>query len=157
MVEQDGPVKALRLTFVREGDQLRLHSTTPVEMRVPPGDRPARPDERGFWAELRDAADQPLFRRVLRDPLPEDTEVFAPDPARSVARAPVAPSQAVFSVVVPDVPASRSVVLFSSRHTGASVDARTARLAAVRQAAEPPATPIARFSLGGEGGGHGHE
>jgi hypothetical protein len=144
---------AIRLTFVKQGDQLRLHSKIAVDTIVPPDGPAAQPSDRGFWLELRDSADRTVFRRVLHNPLPQDIEVFSPDVNQTVARVPMAPAESVFSVLVPDTPAAESVTLFSSEHRGHPIEATsmlaTYTLQPVGRFANRPAAMIARFALKG--------
>jgi len=110
---------ALRLTFAYKDDVVQLVSTNEVNMIVPKGDAPTRGPEQGFWAELHDASGRSLFRRVLHRPIPVDTEVFTEVPDRNIARVPGAPSDGMFSIVVPNDPNAAAVVLFSSQHEAA--------------------------------------
>lgn len=148
-----GPVHALRLTFVRQGDQLRLHSKIPVEVMLPPGDPAAEPGDRGFWLELRDSSDRSIFRRALHDPLPQDSEVFSPDPRQTVSRTPTTHAQSVISVLVPDLPGTETVAVFSSQHVGQPIDpkvpAASFTLKSAGRSADQPAAMIARFTLKG--------
>src|SRR5512140_721019 len=115
---------ALRLTFSYKDGVLQLVSTQAVDMVVPPGDPPARGPEHGFWAELHDASGNILFRRVLHNPIPADLEVFPDEPGKTVARAPGAPSEGMFSVVVPNRQQGTALALFSSQHAPAPIPAR---------------------------------
>jgi hypothetical protein len=108
---------AVRLTFVYKAGKLQLQSRIHVNAMVPPGEPGG---DLGFWVELRDASDNPLFRRVLQNPLTVDREVFSPGATNSVARVPGARTEDVFSILVPDDPAAASVVLVSSQHVGSS-------------------------------------
>jgi hypothetical protein len=107
---------ALRLTFSHKDGVVQLVSKEEVEMTVPPGDAIEKRPQRGFWAELHDASNNALFRRVLHNPIPVDTEVFSDDPGKTLARAPVAPAEGMFSIVVPNQPEAASLALFSSHH-----------------------------------------
>jgi hypothetical protein len=121
-----------------------------VNAIVPPG-QPA--GDLGFWVELRDASDKPVFRRVLNNPITVDREVFSPSETHSVARVPGARTENVFSILVPDDPAATSVVLVSSHHQGSSSLATGAgRSTAVQIKPVDPTAPgvarvIARFQL----------
>ena len=110
---------ALRLTFSYKDGVVQLVSMNEVDMVVPPGNVPARADEHGFWAELYDASNNPLFRRVLHNPIPVDMEIFSDAPDKNLARVPGAPSEGAFSIVLPNHPNARAVALFSSQHEAA--------------------------------------
>lgn len=144
---------AIRLTFVKKGEQLQLHSRISVNVILPPGDSTAQPNDRGFWLELRDSADNTLFRRVLHNPLPQDTEVFSSDVKQTIARVPKAPEELVFSVLVPDILAAETVTLHSSEHRGQPIDAANAvatyTLVPEGRFTSRPSAMIARFKLKG--------
>jgi hypothetical protein len=115
--------KALRLTFSFKDGVVQLASTTGVDMVVPPDDAPAKAPEQGFWAELRDPSNRTLFRRVLHNPIPVDREVFSEDHGKTLSRAPGAPSQGMFTVVVPNHADATALALFSSHHEAAQTPA----------------------------------
>jgi len=122
------------MIFAFDGHHVHLVSQQSVEMVLAPSD-PVHGVEgqKGFWYELRDVQDRPLYRRVMHNPMREDVEVFSDDPERSVARQTVANRKGVFAVVVPDSEEGHSVTLSSSPRT--------------IQLAHQPATEIARFAL----------
>jgi hypothetical protein len=122
------------MVFSFDGDQVSLVSQESVEMVVPPSDTiPSAAGQKGFWYELRDAQDRPLYRRVMHQPMREDVEVFSDDPKQTVARQPAPDRKGVFVVLVPDVAEGHTVTLSSSP--------RSVRLA------HEPAKEIARFAL----------
>jgi len=141
--------KAVRLTFSYQGDQVKLVSQQPVEMTVPPSDPLKGYEEhKGFWAEVKNAQDKTLFRRVLHNPTRNDAEVFSDDPEQSISREPAPKRKGVFVVVVPDTDKGHEVTL--SRSTGRpDIEAEGAPkgMAAMRSLATGPATEIARFKL----------
>ncbi len=129
------PAKAVRLVFSFEGDQVALVSQQSVQMVLPPSD-PVEGTEghKGFWYELRDAQDRPLYRKVMAHPMRDDVEVFSNDANQpSVARHTVPNRKGVFVVLVPDTDNGHAVTLSSSPR----------RL----QLAQEPATVVARFAL----------
>lgn len=128
------PMKAIRMLFSFDGQHVQLVSQQSVEMVLPPSD-PVQGMEghKGFWYELRDAQERPLYRLVMHNPMSEDVEVFSDDPKQSVARQPVPNRKGVFVVVVPDTEEGRTVTLSSSPRRV--------------QMAHQPATEIARFAL----------
>ena len=131
---QPGPKAAVRLIFEYEGDAIRLVSTQQVEMTVPPSD-PLEVAENtaGFWIEVRDANDQPLYRRVMHNPVRHDVEVFSDDPQQSITRVPAQDPRGSFAVLVPAVPGADHVAVVSSP---LGSDAPPA-----------PASEIARFAI----------
>jgi hypothetical protein len=120
------PPAAVRLIFLYDGDDIRLLSRQHVDVAVPPADATKTSHRRGFWVEVRTAADDVLYRRVMTDPARIDPEVFA-DPKDG--RGPVPDPQPVgaFTVLVPNEEAATHVVLLGA----------------------PPKREIARFPLHG--------
>jgi hypothetical protein len=131
---EEKPAKAVRMIFAFDGEHVHLVSQQAVEMVLPPSD-PVQGVEghKGFWYELRDAQDRPLYRRVMHNPMQEDVEVFSDDPKQSVARQTVPNRKGVFVVVVPDTEEGHVVTLSSSPRRV--------------QRAHQPAREIARFAL----------
>ena len=109
------PAKAVRMIFAFEGEHVQLISQQSVEMILPPSD-PVKGVEgqKGFWYELRDAQDHPLYRQVMHNPMQEDVEVFSDDPKQSIARQTMPNRKGVFVVVVPDTADGHAVTLSSS-------------------------------------------
>jgi hypothetical protein len=128
------PAKAVRMILAFDGEHVHLLSQQSVEMVLPPSD-PVQGFEgqKGFWYELRDAQDRPLYRRVMQNPMQEDVEVFSDDPKQSVARQTLPNRKGVFVVVVPDTPQGHAITLSSS-------------LRRIQQAHQP-VREIARFAL----------
>jgi hypothetical protein len=127
-------MKAVRLLLSFDGAHVHLISQQTVEMVLPPSDPvQGNKGQKGFWYELRDAQDRPLYRRVMHNPMREDVEVFADDPQQTVARHTVPNRKGVFVVVVPDAEDGHTVTLSSSPQR--------------MQQAHQPATEIARFAL----------
>jgi hypothetical protein len=97
------PQAAVRLIFAYDGDEIRLLSRTRLQMTLPAtGEVDVADNQSGFWAEVRQADEQVLFRQPLHDPIRRDVEVFSDDPDRSVSRAPAERAEGAFTVVVPD-------------------------------------------------------
>jgi hypothetical protein len=128
------PAKAIRMIFSFDGEHVQLVSQQSVEMVIPPSDAVEGGEGlKGFWYDLRDAKDRPLYRRVMHNPMREDVEVFSDDPKQSVSRQVVPNRKGVFVVVVPDTDEGHAVTLSSSP--------RRVKLA------HQPAKEIARFTL----------
>ena len=142
--------QAVRLTFSYKGEDVKLISQQAVEMTVPPSD-PVKgyKKHKGFWAELKGARNQTLYRRVLHNPTRNDAEVFSDDPEQSISREPAPERTGVFVVVVPATEAGHEVTL--SRSAGPPSigpgDARLGMAAKIRSLAAGPAKEIARFKL----------
>jgi hypothetical protein len=97
------------LTVEYDGSDLMLVSQRRVAM-LAPAHRGLAADfeERGYWVELRDEADEPLYRQTLHESIREDVEVVADD-AVSLARVSRENVAGRFSVVVPDLPEAQAV------------------------------------------------
>lgn len=105
--------QSLRLVFDYDRDTVRLVATQRVEMTAPAPQRlVARPDERGFWVEVRDDREQPLYRRTMRDPVVRDLETIAADGDRLTRISYHQPGR--FSIVVPEVAGMKSVLLVNA-------------------------------------------
>ncbi len=105
--------RSVRLVFEYEGTEIKLISHQRVAMVPnPPHALVPRHDERGFWLVLADADEHPLYRRVIDNPIRHDIEVVADDPHYPLTRVKVEKPHGRFFVVVPDIPAARSVALF---------------------------------------------
>ena len=101
--------QSTRMTVEYDGSDLTLVSQRRVAMLAPAPQRlTAHPDERGYWVELRDDGDEPLYRQTLHEPIREDLEVVADDGV-SLARVSRESVVGRFSVVVPDLPAAQAV------------------------------------------------
>jgi len=138
------PTKAVRLVFSFDGDHLHLVSQQSVEMTLPPSDPiEGAEDYTGFWCEIRDVQDRPVFRRVMQNPIRQDVEVFSDDPKRSVARQATPGRKGVFMILVPDAEEGHAVALFSSPQPKSLPGGGTQ----VPDLARQPATEIARFVL----------
>ena len=101
--------QSIRLTVAYDGTDLTLVSQRRVAMLAPAARAPvADSDERGYWVELRDEGDEPLYRQTLHEPIRADLEVVADDGV-SLARVSRENVAGRFSVVVPDLAAAQAV------------------------------------------------
>lgn len=141
-----GAPRAVRLVFDYAGGEVRLISRQPVEMVVPPTDPVSGQEaESGSWVEVRSGGEATLYRRVIPGLFRADTEVFSPDPQRSVTRAPLDAPAGTVSVIVPELDEADHIALLSSwRPGGAEV--------AAAEGAPAGAVEVARFDFGPAGG-----
>jgi hypothetical protein len=106
---------ALRLTFSYERSNVQLNAVQRVTMRPLPADPLQVPQNAaGFWVELRDAADRPLYRRVTQNPVRFAAEFPTGESDRPLAWGDLDEPRGAFVLVVPDLPAAQTVLLFSS-------------------------------------------
>lgn len=131
--ESGRSARSVRLIFSYEGDDVRLESRQPVEMRAPPSD-PIEGSEKetGFWTEVRDAHGSVLHRRIMHDPVRRDAEVFSPDPGQSIRRVPIERPRGAFTVLVPLVPGADHVALMGVPAAGTAAFAPAVELHRVR-------------------------
>jgi len=136
------PMKAMRLTFSYDGDNVKLVSQKRTEMKVPPSDPvTAYGKQKGFWAELKNERDKTLYRHVMHNPTRNDAEVFPETPGQSISREPAPKRKGLFVVVVPDTAKGEEVTLFRSSPE------EQEPASGLRALASKPATEIMRFKL----------
>jgi hypothetical protein len=135
----DAPQRAVRLTFEFEGEEVRLVSLHRVAMLVPPPDEPGREEaQAGFWYEVLDAQDRPMYRRGARNPLRSDIEVFGEGPDGSFTHVEMPQPRGVFTLLVPDLEDARTLALIGAP-PGPTQEASVAReIARFDLTADPP-------------------
>lgn len=103
--------RSVRLTFRVSGGEVQLVGRRRVEMIAPPqvGERPEAGVHGGFWMEVRDSKDRPLFHRLIDPTLLNSVEVH--DPGHKIERHFGEVRDQVFEIVVPDDEAAASAVL----------------------------------------------
>jgi hypothetical protein len=148
MAAQASPPFAYRVIFEYEGNEIRKVSQQRVAMTAPPSHSLSAGNEVGFWYELHDASDRPLYRRVMQSPILTSVEVFSPD--GSITRHPVTNPRGAFQVIVPDLPHAVNLVLVATPEPtpeplGSSAEERAR--APIPRVGTSPAREIARFSL----------
>jgi hypothetical protein len=125
----DEQAQSIRLTVDYDGSELTLVSQRRVAMLAPAPRGPrADSEERGYWVELRDEGDEPLYRQTLHEPIREDLEVVADDGV-SLARVSRETVAGRFSVVVPDLPAAQAVTFVGPADPLEAAGAQTRELA----------------------------
>lgn len=140
MNDEEQPVRqsdrTLRLVFEYEGDHVRLISRDRVEMVTPPSDPIRGPEAAsGFMAELRDADERGVYRKVMRNPMLRAVEVRSDDPERPLEWQEMREPSGTFVMMMPDFDDAASLVFLSSPpEFGAD-------------AAMAPMTELARFDL----------
>lgn len=112
--------RSVRLVFEYQGEAITLVSQRKVAMVAPAPQRlTSRPNERGFWVELKDAQDRSLYRHVQNDPIQRHLEVPADD-GQHLSRVPIDEPAGRFSIIVPHLRDTRTVSLVEAteRHQG---------------------------------------
>jgi hypothetical protein len=134
-----GPVPAERLIIQYRSGSFQLLSRSPVTKVLPPSDELPATNRAvsGFWFEVQTPKGEVKYRRIMPDPVTVYTEVPGPGPEPRPERAEVVPAETVFTVLVPRVPGSNNVVLFSSP-PGAAGKAQAAQKVARIPLAEQP-------------------
>jgi hypothetical protein len=138
-VEDVAHRQALRLTFSFDGPQMQLTLRETVEMTLPPSMALTdEPPGAAFWYELHDGEHTPLYRRTQRHPLDSTVEVRTGDPERPLAHMDSGRAAGTFTLLVPQLPDTQSVVLYGWS-APPDDDERDG---------EPAPTELARFALG---------
>jgi hypothetical protein len=112
-----GDGQALRLTFTYQGTSVQLASKQSVDMMAPPSDPISDfTGQAGFWYELRDSSSNPLYRRVMQNPIQFDMEAPADDPNNDsgLQRVAVQNPSGMFTLVVPRLDQAQTLALVSS-------------------------------------------
>jgi hypothetical protein len=109
------PPSVRRLTFAYEGDKITLLSEQEVTMLAPPS-HPLEHVETtpGFSIILRDGRGNPIYRRVMENPVQFDVEVFSPDPKQSIRRVAVQHPKGTFVILIPEIQGARTVEFFGT-------------------------------------------
>ena len=108
-------------------------------MIVPPSlDITSRPPGAEFWYELQDDRGALLYRRTQRNPLDPSVEVRTYEPERPLAYVDSGLTEGEFTLLVPDLPDARSVVLYE---WSVPEDA-------IQRDLPPSPSEIARFAVG---------
>jgi hypothetical protein len=103
--------RTLRLVFSYEGSDVRLLSADSVEMRSLPSDPLEKTgDNFGFWYELRDRQERPLYRRITQNPMRVSAEVLTDDPERPIAREELTAPRGEFVLFAPDLDEAATLV-----------------------------------------------
>ena len=105
---------ALRLTFAYDGSDLWLESEVRLDMPAPVSDPLEHEAEAGFWSELRDSDNTPLYRQVIQNPIRYDAEVYSDESDPPIQRQPLDNVSGSFDLVVPDLAEAQTIALFSS-------------------------------------------
>jgi hypothetical protein len=111
-----GPVPAERVIIQYRSGSFQLLSRSLLTKVLPPSDELPTTNRAlsGFWFEVQTPEAEVKYRRIMIDPITLYTEV--PDPARALQpeRQEVVPAEAVFTLLIPHIPGSNNLVLFSS-------------------------------------------
>ena len=107
--------RTIRLVFEYEGRDVRLISSERVAMTPPPSHEiEAREGLTGFWYEVRDPNERPLYRRMTENPIRTSVEVLTEDRERPLAREPVTEPRGHFVLHVPELEKAATLLLIGS-------------------------------------------
>lgn len=113
--------RAVRFTFSYEAAEIRLEARQFLDMQTPASD-PLLDSERdkpqsGFWIELHDREGRAVYRRILHNPIMFSAEVPADKSetgGESFTNLRRNNPRGTFFIVVPNIPAAETLVIFSS-------------------------------------------
>lgn len=142
---QPQPMRAIRLIFEYDGDQVRLVSRQPVDMAVTGFDL-AQTEHPGYYVDVRSASDQTLARVPARDAFAGSLEVFPENPGEPITRVDDTARKGAFTVVVPAPENSDHVTIMQMR-PGTSDTPVTGARATSAEAGRPTAVDLVSFSL----------
>ena len=111
---QPAPMRAIRLIFEYEGDQVRLVSRQAVDMAVTGFDL-TQTEQAGYFVDVRSAANETLARVPARDAFAGSLEVFPENPGEPITRIDDTTRRGAFTVVVPAPEASDHVTITEMR------------------------------------------
>jgi hypothetical protein len=98
------------MTFSYDGEEIKLLSEQRVTMIVPASHPVDEIESRsGFSVVVRDQNGNPIYRRVLENPMRHNVEVFSLGPGQSIRRAPLDRPKGTFVVLVPDLPNAQNI------------------------------------------------
>jgi len=134
------PPVAYRILFTYEGLNVKMGAAQRLEMMSPPSDPiPGQVgvnglveplEQTGFWYELRDANERPLYRRVIDNPIKLSVSDLSGDPEHPFTNRMITNPRGDFLLIIPAIDTAANLVLFSS---------------AERDGYPDPAQEIARF------------
>lgn len=107
---EPSPIRAVRLIFEYEGDEVRLVSQQQVDMAVTGFDL-ARAQHPGVYVDARDADGRTLARVPARSAFAGSAEVFPEQPGEPIVRVDVPKPKGAFTVVVPAPQAAQQVAV----------------------------------------------
>ncbi len=99
-MDSSTPVRAARLIFEYEGDNVRLVTQQPVEVAAATLNLTSGP-EPGFFVDVRDASNRTLARVPARHAFATSVEVFPERHDEPITRTDVAQPKGAFTVLVP--------------------------------------------------------
>lgn len=105
----------MKIKFSWKEDKIRIISQKTIEMVCPPSDTiKYDKNQSGFWVELQDKEHGILYRRVTRNPIQRDIEIFSDEKTESISRKAIDINQGEFEILVPFMPEAKTLVLYGS-------------------------------------------
>ncbi len=140
--------RAVRILFKYDGEHMEVVDQQPIDMVAFPSDSIDVENVSGIWHEVQDAQGAVLYRRVIHPPLANHIEVPTGDDEHPLAYRPAEGASQLLTIIVPDFPEARSLVLFE-RRPDVSLGARD-----IPTPSRPPSPRvIGRIELGGRRSG----
>jgi hypothetical protein len=110
--------RALRLTLEYKDGQFTVLERHFLNKRAQSSDPllDTQKDEQrsGFWIELRDGEGRAIYQQVLHNPIPVSVEIHSENRDRPIRRETNPNPQAVFSLLVPNLPEAETLVIVGS-------------------------------------------
>jgi len=110
--------RALRITLEYKDGTFHVLERQLIAKRIrqtePLSDQEGDKSYSGFWFELRDGNDQPVYRQVLFDPVQMSGEIHTDDKDNPIYRVPATDPSGVINLLMPDLPEAVSLVLVGS-------------------------------------------
>jgi hypothetical protein len=102
------------MTFSYVGDQITLVSEQLVAMVVQPSRFLSEAEimTQGFSFVVRDANGNPIYSRIMEDPIQHDVEVFGTESNQSVGRVAATRPKGTFVILAPDAPEARTLEFY---------------------------------------------
>jgi hypothetical protein len=141
--------RAVRLICRADEHGVRVVSRRRLNALVPPSDEVEDVDSRGragFWIEVRDAAGNPSYRRVMADPLADEIEVSEED--GTLFRRRITAGAITFALLVPDLDGADHVALLRGVPAGGRPGVAAGEVARLPLRGQVPGGPAAEDSEG---------
>jgi hypothetical protein len=109
--------RAVRFAFSYVGAEIRLEARQLLDVQTPSSDPILDPErdkpQSGFWIELHDGNGRAIYRRILHNPMMYSADFLIED-GGEVPHIRHSKPRGTFFIVVPNIPAAETLVIYSS-------------------------------------------